>query len=32
MQLPEVVSDGPRLHVCYDKLPSVEGRVQATIG
>jgi ATP-binding cassette subfamily F protein uup len=29
MQLPEVVSDGPRLHACYDKLQPAEDVVQA---
>jgi ATP-binding cassette subfamily F protein uup len=29
MHSPEVVSDGPRLHLCYQKLQSAEARVQA---
>jgi ATP-binding cassette subfamily F protein uup len=29
MHSPEVVSDGPRLRVCYDQLQSAEARVQA---
>ena len=28
MQLPEVVSDGPRLHACYESLQGVEAEVQ----
>ena len=27
--LPGVVSDGPRLHACYEKLQSAEATVQA---
>ena len=29
MQSPEVVSDGPRLHTCYQKLQGAEARVEA---
>jgi len=29
MQSPEVVSDGPRLHACYQKLQAAEARVEA---
>ena len=29
MQSPEVVSDGPRLHTCYERLQSAEAAVQA---
>jgi ATP-binding cassette subfamily F protein uup len=29
MHLPEVVSDGPRLHACYEKLQPAEAAVQA---
>jgi ATP-binding cassette subfamily F protein uup len=29
MQSPEVVSDGPRLHACYEKLEPAEAAVQA---
>jgi ATP-binding cassette subfamily F protein uup len=29
MQSPEVVSDAPRLHVCYQNLQSAESRVQS---
>ncbi len=29
MQSPEVVSDGPRLHACYQRLQETEARVAA---
>jgi hypothetical protein len=29
MQSPDVISDGPRLHACYDKLQPAEAAVQA---
>jgi ATP-binding cassette subfamily F protein uup len=29
MHSPEVVSDAPRLHLCYQNLQSAEARVQA---
>jgi hypothetical protein len=29
MQSADVVSDGPRLHACYEKLQSAEAVVQA---
>ncbi len=32
MQSPEVVSDGPRLQVCYAKLQEAEARVEALYG
>src|SRR6185503_4244435 len=32
MQSPDVVSDGPRLHACYQKLQVAESRVQQLYG
>jgi hypothetical protein len=29
MYSPEIVSDAPRLHLCYQNLQSAESRVQA---